>query len=265
MSGEDAIHVTRSEGVVTIRIDRAEKKNALTYGMFRRLGDIFDEIAHEPDDRVAVLTGVAGSFSSGADLTDTGGASMTGFTTLTGTQWMREVNWAQSALHHCPKPTIASVNGVAAGAGMNLALGCDIVLASESARFTEIFVRRGLSVDMGGTWLLPRLVGLQKAKDLAFRGEIISAAEALELGLVLRVVGDDEIDEEAQRYAATLAGLPPVPLMLMKRGLDQSFGWTMDQALDYEAQAQTACFQTEDLAEAMMAFMQKRDGVYKGR
>ncbi|MBX7161180.1 MAG: enoyl-CoA hydratase/isomerase family protein [Acidimicrobiia bacterium] len=265
MSAEDTIGVTRDDGVVTIRIDRPEKKNALTYGMFRRLGDIFDEVAREPGDRAVVLTGVAGSFSSGADLTDTGGATMTGFSTLSGAQWMREVNWAQVALHRCPKPTIAAVNGVAAGAGMNIALGCDIVLASESARFTEIFVRRGLTVDLGGTWLLPRLVGLQRAKDLAFRGEIISAAEALELGLVLRVVADDEIDAEAQQYAARLASLPPVPLMLMKQGLNQSLGWTMDQALEYEAQAQAACFQTEDLAEAMMAFMQKREGVYKGR
>lgn len=264
MSAEDTIGVTRSDGVVTIRIDRPEKKNALTYGMFRRLGDIFDEIAHEPDDRVAVLTGVPGSFSSGADLTDTGDATLTGFNTLSGSQWMREVNWAQVALHRCPKPTIAAVNGVAAGAGMNIALGCDIVIASESARFSEIFVKRGLSVDLGGTWLLPRLVGVQKAKDIAFRGAMLSAQEALDLGLVLRVVGDDEIDAEVAAYATSLAKAPPIPLMFMKQGLNQSLGWTMDQALEYEAQSQAACFQTADLVEALMAFTQKREGVYKG-
>lgn len=264
MPAEDTIGVTRNEGVVTIRIDRPEKKNALTYGMFRRLGDIFDEIARDPDDRVAVLTGVPGSFSSGADLTDTGGVTMSGFNTLSGSQWMREVNWAQLALHRCPKPTIAAVNGVAAGAGMNIALGCDIVIASESARFSEIFVKRGLSVDMGGTWLLPRLVGIQKAKDLAFRGVMLSAREAHELGLVLRVVGDEDIDAEVAEYAASLAKAPPIPLMLMKQGLNQSLGWTMEQALEYEAQSQAACFQSADLVEALMAFTQKREGVYKG-
>lgn len=272
MAGESAtdsvgatITCDRADGVVTVTIDRPAKKNALTYAHFRRLAEIFDEVAHEVDDRVLVIRGSGDAFCSGADLTDTGDRPMSGFGPLDGVQWMREINDAAIALHRVPKPTIAAVNGVAAGAGCNLALQCDVVFAARSARFSQIFVRRGLNLDFGGTWLLPRLVGMQRAKDLAFRGAMLSADEALEIGLVLDVVDDDALDARVGDYAAELASLPPVPLMLMKHGLNRSFEWDMAAALDYEAHSQATCFGTEDIVEAMMAFVQKRPGSYKGR
>ena len=261
----DTIRCERDGGVVTVTIDRPAKKNALTYAHFRRLATIFDEVAHEVDDRVLVIRGTGDAFCSGADLTSTGDRPLTGFGPLDGVQWMREINDAAIALHRVPKPTIAAVNGVAAGAGCNLALQCDIVFAARSARLSQIFVHRGLNLDFGGTWVLPRLVGMQRAKDLAFRGAMLSADEAHEVGLVLDVVDDDALDARVTAYAAELAALPPVPLMFMKHGLNRSYEWDMAAALDYEAHSQATCFGTEDIVEAMMAFMQKRPGTYKGR
>lgn len=266
MEDADRIGLVRDGGVATITIDRPEKKNALTKGMFERLADLFEAATRETSDRVVVVRGTGDAFCAGADLTRTDeGPSLAEFGAIDGMQWMREINRCVVALHRLPKPTIAAVNGVAAGAGCNIALNCDIAIAAESARFSEIFVRRGLSVDFGGTWALPRVVGLQKAKDLCFRGEIISAKEALDLGMVLRVVPDEELDSVVDAYAAEIASLPPVPLMLMKYGLDQSFEWTMDQALEYEAHAQTTCFQTDDIREAITAWVEKRQGKFTGR
>ncbi len=261
----EEITLTAEDRVATIRIDRVAKKNALTFDHFQRLADLVGEVANDVETRVLVVTGSGDSFCSGADLTGTHATSVTVDGPLQGTQWMRMINRAATALHRCPKPTIAAVNGVAAGAGCNLALGCDLVVASESARFSEIFVKRGLNLDFGGTWLLPRLVGLQKARLLAFFGDIVSAKEADELGLLARLVPDGELDAAVADLAGRLTALPPVPLMLMKHGLNESFGWTMQEALDYEAHAQTLCFGTQDLVEAMSAWMQKRPGSYTGR
>ncbi|MBW2274592.1 MAG: enoyl-CoA hydratase/isomerase family protein, partial [Deltaproteobacteria bacterium] len=173
---ERCIEVRREAGIATITLRRPEKRNALTPALFERLGACFDEIAANPDDRVMVLSG-SGAAAERATQGPIARAQLT-----------REMIAPALALHRIPKPTIAAVNGVAAGGGCNLALGCDIVFAGESARFAEIFVKRGLSLDYGGTWLLPRLVGLQRAKDIAFRGDVLDAREALDLGLVLEVV-----------------------------------------------------------------------------
>jgi 2-(1,2-epoxy-1,2-dihydrophenyl)acetyl-CoA isomerase len=148
---------------------------------------------------------------------------------------------------------------------MNLALGCDLVLTTPRARFAEIFVRRGLTVDFGGTWLLPRIVGLAKAKELAMTGRIVSGAEAVDLGLALRLVEPDELAGEAAELAATLAAGAPLAQRFIKLGLDQSFDMTFEQALAYEDQAQAVCASSEDVVEGVMAFMQKRDPEFRGR
>jgi 2-(1,2-epoxy-1,2-dihydrophenyl)acetyl-CoA isomerase len=259
------LRLERDAGVALITIDRPEKKNAFTAEMWSTLADLIEDVAADRDDRVLVITGTADAFSAGADLTDSRDKASGDEGPLGGAQTMREIHRGAAALTHLAKPSVAAVNGVAAGAGMNLALGCDVVFAAESARFTEIFVRRGLSVDYGGTWLLPRIVGLQRAKDLAMTGRMVSAAEALDLGLVLEVVPDAEILEHAMDYARELASLPPVPLSLIKHGLDTSFGRTMDEALEYEARAQATCFATHDLVEAFQAWAEKRPGTYHGR
>jgi 2-(1,2-epoxy-1,2-dihydrophenyl)acetyl-CoA isomerase len=179
-------------------------------------------------------------------------------------QWTRQTTAAALSLHRLGKPTIAAVNGVAAGGGCNLAFGCDIVFAAESARFAEIFVNRGLALDYAGTWLLPRLVGLQRAKDLAFRGQLVDAHEAHAIGLVLEVVPDAELSARVAEYAELLASKPPIALGLIKTGLNRATSWDFETALEYEVEAQARCLGTRDFREAMAAWLQKRDGKYIG-
>ena len=168
-------------------------------------------------------------------------------------------------LHELPMPTIAKVNGVAAGAGLNLALGCDLIVASDRARFSEIFARRGLSVDFGGTWLLPRLIGLHRAKELAFFADIIDASTAKEMGLVNRVVAHDELDAFVTEWADRLAAGPPIALAQTKAMLNKSFNVSMDEALDLEGWSQTVNFSTADTREAIDAFLNKREPKFEGR
>src|SRR5205823_13427233 len=169
------------------------------------------------------------------------------------------------ALHRIPKPVIAKVNGVAVGAGLNLALGCDLIVAADNARFSEIFARRGLTIDFGGSWLLPRLVGMHRAKELAFFADIISAKEAAEMGLVNRVVPSSQLDAFVADWAERLAAGPPLALSMTKRLLTNSFSMSMDEALEAEGLAQTVNSGTEDTPEAIRAFLEKREPKFKGR
>jgi 2-(1,2-epoxy-1,2-dihydrophenyl)acetyl-CoA isomerase len=212
-----------------------------------------------------VLTGVGRAFCAGADLSGSGETTeKLGRGPVARGQFVREATAPALALHRIPKPTIAAVNGVATGAGCNLALGCDIAFAAESARFAEIFINRGLTVDYGGTWLLPRLIGLQRAKDLAFRGELLSAHDAEALGLVLEVVPDAGLLDRVTGYARELAAKPPVALSLIKSGLNRATTCGFEESLEFEAEAQATCLGTEDFREAMRSWFQKRPGEYRG-
>src|SRR4051812_14567743 len=162
-------------------------------------------------------------------------------------------------------PASPRVPGGAGGAGLNLALVCDLVVASDEARFSEIFARRGLSVDFGGSWVLPRLVGLHRAKELVLLADIIDAKEAQDYGLVNRVVPAAQLDAFVDDWATRLASGPPVALSMSKRLLDQSTAVSLAQALEAEAQAQNVNFATTDMAEAMTAFLEKRQPQFKGR
>ncbi|HEX9969216.1 MAG TPA: enoyl-CoA hydratase [Acidimicrobiales bacterium] len=255
----DTLIVERAGGVVTVTLNRPEKKNAGNTAMWRELASTFREIADRSDDRVVVVTGAGGAFCSGADLTDPEAGDTHQL------PWMRMIHSAAAALHRLPQPTIAKVTGVAAGAGCNLALGCDLVVASEEARFSEIFSQRGLSVDFGGSWLLPRLVGLHKAKELAFFAEILSAADAERYGLVNRVLPAADIDEFVAGWAARLAAGPPLALSMTKAMLNNSIGPSMEHALDTENYAQNVNFRTEDSREALGAFIEKRAPDFRGR
>ena len=146
-----------------------------------------------------------------------------------------------------------------------MALGCDLVVASDNARFSEIFSRRGLSIDFGGSWLLPRIVGMHRAKELALFADIIDAAEAQRIGLVNRVVADAEIDEFVAAWATRLAAGPPIALAMTKRMLDNSLQVTLEEALDDEGVAQTVNLTTADTAEALQAFIEKREPRFEGR
>ncbi len=256
------LRLERADGVLTITLDQPGKKNALTRPMFLGLRDVFRELIADPDaTRVVVITGAGGEFCSGADLSggDDGVVPMHQLT------WMRQVGEACAAFHAVPQPVIAKVVGVAAGAGANLALGCDLVVAADNARFSEIFSRRGLSIDFGGSWLLPRLVGLHKAKELALFADIVSAADAAAMGLVNRVLPVDEVDAFVDDWARRLAAGPPLALSMTKKLLNASSAATIEQALENEAMAQTVNFGTADTLEAMTAFIEKRDPVFRGR
>src|SRR4051794_35829555 len=262
----ETIVVERSEGIATVTLNRPELKNAANALMWEELLDAFDEIGSRPSDKVMVVTGAGDGFCSGADLSFiSGGAEGTGGERSHFINSMRRVADCAIALHRIPKPTIAKVNGVAAGAGCNLALGCDLIVASDNARFTEIFAKRGLSLDFGGSWLLPRLIGLHKAKELAFFADIISAKEAEEIGLVNRVVPAAELDAFVDDWAGRLAAGPPLTLSMTKTMLNNSLMVSMDQALEDEGRCQTVNFGTEDTTEAMMAFVEKRDPKFQGR
>ena len=267
----ETLQVFRENSVVTVTINQPEKKNAINSAMWDGLAEIFREIASRADDRVVVVTGAGNDFCSGADLSGRGGnAAAAGASAGAQNQVhhlaaMRRVNDACIALQRLPQPTIAKVRGVAVGAGCNLALGCDLVVASSTARFSEIFARRGLSLDFGGSWLLPRRIGMHRAKELALLAEIIGANDALEMGLINRVLPDGEVDAFVDNWARKLAAGPPIALAQTKRLLNNSLNVTLEEALDDEAAAQTINFATSDTAEAMRAFIEKREPKFTGR
>jgi 2-(1,2-epoxy-1,2-dihydrophenyl)acetyl-CoA isomerase len=205
------------------------------------------------------VTGTGGDFSAGADLTVRWAAD------IHPVERMRRVNLAALALHELPKPTVAKVEGVAVGAGCNLALGCDLVLAATDARFSQIFAGRGLSLDFGGSWLLPRLIGLQRAKRLAFTSEFVSGQEAYDLGLVAWALAPEKLGTVVDEIVTNLAAGPPVALARTKAMLNAAGTVTMAQALDAEALSQVANFATTDTGVAVRAFAERTEPVFSGR
>jgi enoyl-CoA hydratase/carnithine racemase len=258
--GMHTLLISRVDQVVTVTLNRPEKKNAANGEMWDELLTTFRQLRNDPDARCVVITGSGDAFCSGADLSGTAGGDRPHQLTA-----MRHIRDVALSLHDLPMPTIAKVNGVAAGAGCNIALGCDLIVASDRARFSEIFARRGLSVDFGGTWLLPRLIGLHKAKELAFFADIIDAARAAELGLVNKVVPHDGLDAAVHEWATTLAAGAPIAISQTKTMLNRSIGLTMDECLELEGWAQTVNFGTSDTNEAISAFLQKRSPRFAGR
>ena len=208
------------------------------------------------------LTGAGDAFCSDADLGDSDVAGRPGDPGLV---QIRALGDVALRLHRFPKPTIAKVGGVAAGAGMSMALGCDLVVASDAARFSQIFSKRGLSLDFGASWLLPRLIGLHRSKELAYFAEIIDARQALEFGLVNRIVPAAELDEFVWEWATRLAPGPAPALSMTKTMLNNSFNMRMDQALEDEARAQAVHFVTADTMEGITAFVEKREPRFEGR
>lgn len=227
--------VERSGGVVTATMNRPERRNALDADLFEALRVLFVEVAERDDDRVVVLTGAGDTFCSGGDLAP---AEPSGDDVAT---VMRRYGRTAQALHDCPKPVIAAVDGVAVGAGLSLALGCDLVLASARARFSLLFVRHGLALDCGASWLLPRVVGPLAATELALLGDWVDADDALRMGLVNRVVPPDELAHAAQAWAEQIAARAPLAVTTITRSLRRSFELTMAEALEAEAVEQAAC------------------------
>jgi len=246
--------------VRTITLNRPERKNAIPPDGWTELREAFMSF-EESAQRVLVITGAGGAFSSGADLDP----ERVERNVVAARRRMKVVGAAATALNRLTKPTLAVVDGVAAGAGMNLALGCDLVIATSRARFTEIFVKRGLTVDFGGSWLLPRLVGLQRAKELALTGRIVEAEEACAIGLVLEVVELENLAKRVDALTAALAAGAPVAQMFAKQSLNRAFGVSFAQALNDEGQSQAICLTSEDAAEGVVAFLEKRPPRFQGK
>lgn len=257
----DVFTVTDHDRARRITLNRTDRMNAIPREGWGLLREAFVDF-ETSDARVLVISGDGGNFCAGADVSaemvEAAGSA------ATNAAHMQEVGEAAIALHRLTKPTVAAVDGVAVGAGMNLALGCDVVLATDRARFSEIFVRRGLTLDFGGTWLLPRLVGLAKAREMALTGRIVGATEAAELGLVTRVCPPGELDAAVEVVVDDLLRGAPLAQSLVKRALDRSSAMTFEQAIAFETQAQSVLLTSEDVREAVDAFVAKREPHFRG-
>jgi 2-(1,2-epoxy-1,2-dihydrophenyl)acetyl-CoA isomerase len=257
MSSESHVLTEVSGGVGTVTLNRPEKMNAFFGSMRDEIADALEEMAEHDQVRVVIVTGRGRAFCTGADVSymadllergeyDEANALVTAGRRVIG------------AVRSMPKPVIGSINGPAAGGGANLALACDLRIASERASIGQTFNRIGLHPDWGGTWLLPRLVGHARAAELFFFGEMIGAEEAARIGLFNRVVSHDELADATRDWAERLVAKPALPLALAKRAIRASDGSTLDEMLDYEAEAQDRCFRSADAVEGTRAFVEKR-------
>lgn len=259
VSSTDPVQLTTAAGVTTITLNRPERKNAIDESMWRMLSAMLRDIRNDPNTRAVVLQGSGGDFCSGADVARSVHDEHP-------VPRLRRIGDVALALYELPVPVVAKVDGVAAGAGCNLALACDVVVASDRARFTEIFTKRGLSIDFGGSWLLPRIVGLQQAKRLALLAEVIGAEEARRLGMVTWVKPVEELDAFAADIADQLASLPPIAAEQTKALLNGAMVSDLPTAVRNEASAQAVNFATEDAPAAFRAFLAKADTPrYTGR
>ncbi|MDC2959803.1 enoyl-CoA hydratase-related protein [Streptomyces gilvifuscus] len=255
---------TVDAGVAHLTLDRPEALNALTPDQRELLIELLADASADPGVRAVVVTGSGRGFCAGADLR--GGAA--GGERVAGDVARMIRTGAQrliAAVLDCEKPVIAAVNGTAAGLGAHLALACDLVLAAESAKFIEVFVRRGLVPDGGGAYLLPRLIGPHRAKELMFFGDALSATDAERIGLVNRVVPDAELDKSARDWAARLAVGPTRALALTKQLVNASLDGDRAAAFAAEAAAQEINMTTADAQEGVRSFVERRSPEYRGR
>ncbi|MGH2788037.1 MAG: enoyl-CoA hydratase/isomerase family protein [Actinomycetota bacterium] len=252
----------QDDQVATVTLNRPAKKNAMSWVMFEEIGKAFERASEDPEVRCLVVTGAGDAFSSGADLTDAATMVASPFELK---DRMHRIHRIAHAVITCRVPTVARVTGIAAGAGCNLALSCDLVVASRSASFAELFVKRGLVVDFGGSWALTRLLPLHRAKELALLGDVLSAEEANDIGLVNRLCDDDGIDAVVKDLASRLAAQPPRTVALIKENLNRAPERSIEETLDAESLAQALCFSSEDTREAVMAWIEKREPRFTGR
>jgi len=249
------------KGVAHITLNRPEKYNSFNREMALSLQQLLDRCEQDEAVRCICITGMGKGFCSGQDLSEFPDPSQIDFEKVV----QEYYNPLISRIRQIEKPVVAAVNGVAAGAGANLALACDIVVAAQSASFIQAFSKIGLIPDSGGTFFLPRLVGLQRASALMMLGDKVSAAEAEAMGMIYKSVADGEFEPEVTRITGTLAQLPTKGLGLTKRALNQSFANDLGTQLELEKEVQTAAGATADFKEGVQAFLEKRKPVFTGK
>ena len=265
----DHLIETFEDGVCTLSMNRPEARNAMSGSMMAALNEAIPRVAADPAVRCVVLTGAGGAFCSGGDVNGFASATAGGGAAITSLeervhnlrQGMELSRW----LHEMPKPTLAIIPGAAAGAGLSLALACDLRFALDTAKITTAFSKIGASGDYGGSYFLPYLVGAAKARELYFTADVITGAEALAMGLVSKVAAADVFDAESKAYAKTLANLPTVAVGYMKKNLNAAQNGTLADVFDREAMHMMRCFMTEDHKAAAKAFVEKTPPVFHGR
>ncbi|HRH87514.1 MAG TPA: enoyl-CoA hydratase-related protein [Rubrivivax sp.] len=255
-------------GIATLTMNRPEARNALTREMMDGLSKALPRLAVTPDVRLVVLTGAGNAFCAGGDVKGfaknaAGAPAVMSFDTKVADlrARMEVARW----LHECPKPTLAVIPGAAAGAGLSLALACDLRIAADDAKLTTAFSKIGLSGDFGGSYFLNHLVGAARARRMYFTAEVVSGAEGLRIGLVDRAVPAAQLAAAATAWAAELAALPTVALGYMKRNLNLGMRGSLADVLDSEAVHMIRTFETEDHKAAAVAFVEKRPPSFKGR
>ncbi|MFY9174043.1 MAG: enoyl-CoA hydratase/isomerase family protein [Peptococcia bacterium] len=249
-----------TDSIATITLNRPAAYNAITPELNSKLQEILIKAEAAPQVKVIVLTGAGKAFCAGGDL-----GSLAGLKDLKASRnFIAESGKTAALIYRSSKPVIAMVNGVAAGAGFNIALLSDIVICAESARFAQSFAKIGLIPDWGGHYLLPRAIGLHKAKELMFTAELIDAEHALRLGIVNKVVKDDQLRTVTYDYARKLANSASLALGIIKSIVNQSVTLTLENTLALETDAQTLCLQSQDCQEGIRAFREKRPANFKG-
>lgn len=258
-----------NEGVATLTLNRPDKLNALNPSLLQESAKVIRELNDDDDVKVLIITGTGRAFSSGADLSgpEEGAAqNRPSIGRRARLDPFGSFGWLMRQIEGFAKPVIAAVNGIAAGAGMALALACDIRIAADDARFSSIFVRRGLVADCEATFHLPRLVGVDKALEMMWTGDFVDAKEAERIGLVTRVVPADDLLKSATEFASRLAHGPSVSIELQKRLTYEGLKTTSVQSqMAHEDFAQKICDATEDHAEGVASFMERREPNFKGR
>ena len=250
--------------VATITLNRPERLNALSPAMRTELHEAVVASGQRDDVRVIVITGAGRGFCSGGDVKAMNERNESGAKTDLADIVAPTRDRTVLAMRDSPIPIIAAVNGAAAGAGMNVALACDIRIASSTAKFGQTFARRGLHPDWGGTYFLPRLVGMAKACELIFTGKMIDAAEALHLGIVTEVTEPDELMPAVLKLAAEIAAGPPIAIQLARRAMYKNAETSLREALEFETFAQNICRESDDAKEGIRAFVEKRSPQFKG-
>ncbi len=251
--------------VATVTLNRPEAMNALTRELYAELEQALRNAHRDPEVRCVIITGEGRAFCSGDDVKQI----MLGEQRDATTTRLRDVRprptTAAVAVLECDKPVIAAINGPAVGWGMDLSLFCDIRIASERAKFGELFIKRGLVSDLGGLWRLPQVVGPSKAAELLFTGDVIDAAEAERIGLVSKVVPHDELMDAAMTMARKIAANPPIAMRYMKEGLRRSTYGDLNEIGAYVGSSLAYLFTTEDHREGALSFVERREPVFKGR
>ena len=260
---EQAVLFRQDSAVATITLNRPEKLNAIDDSVRQGLMAALDCVERDRHVRVAVITGAGRGFCAGGDI-EKMIELKEGFHSATFRDYLEAGHAVVRRIREIGKPIVAAVNGPAAGAGMNLALACDLRIASENATFTQAFSRLGLHPDWGGTFWLPRLVGMGRALEVFWLGDPVSAEEAKRIGLVNFVVPEASFEAETGKLAGRLAAAPPLPMALLKQWLYERVETELDRLMNNELQAQMKCFESEDFTEGLRAFTEKRAPNFRG-